>query len=47
MSRLNYEIMSGNTRGRFAITTQNGRGLITVAQPLDYKQERRFILSVS
>ncbi|CAH1394992.1 unnamed protein product [Nezara viridula] len=44
--RLNYEIMSGNTRGRFAITTQNGRGLITVAQPLDYKQERRFILSV-
>ncbi|KAL1116918.1 hypothetical protein AAG570_005387, partial [Ranatra chinensis] len=44
--RLHYEIVSGNTRGRFAMTTQNGRGLITVAQPLDYKQERRFVLSV-
>ncbi|XP_014243159.1 protocadherin-like wing polarity protein stan isoform X2 [Cimex lectularius] len=44
--RLHYEISSGNTRGRFAITTQNGRGLITVAQPLDYKQEKRFVLIV-
>ncbi|KAF6198555.1 hypothetical protein GE061_008303 [Apolygus lucorum] len=44
--RLHYEISSGNTRGRFAVTTQNGRGLITVAQPLDYKQERRFVLVV-
>ncbi|XP_073973404.1 protocadherin-like wing polarity protein stan isoform X2 [Rhodnius prolixus] len=44
--RLHYEIGSGNTRGRFAITTQNGRGLITVAQPLDFKQERRFVLVV-
>ena len=34
-------------RGRFALTTQNGRGLITIAQPLDYKQEKRFILVVS
>lgn len=42
-SRLHYEITSGNTRGRFAITSQNGRGLITIAQPLDYKQEKRFI----
>lgn len=46
-SRLHYEITSGNTRGRFAITSQNGRGLVTIAQPLDYKQERRFILSVT
>lgn len=45
--RLHYEITTGNTRGRFAITSQNGRGLITIAQPLDYKQERRFVLTVS
>lgn len=45
--RLHYEITTGNTRGRFAITSQNGRGLITIAQPLDYKQERRFVLSVT
>lgn len=46
-SRLHYEISSGNTRGRFAVTSQNGRGLITIAQPLDYKQERRFVLSIT
>ncbi|XP_055850573.1 protocadherin-like wing polarity protein stan isoform X3 [Episyrphus balteatus] len=46
-SRLHYEITTGNTRGRFAITSQNGRGLITIAQSLDYKQERRFLLTVT
>ncbi|XP_072387451.1 protocadherin-like wing polarity protein stan isoform X2 [Diabrotica undecimpunctata] len=46
-SRLHYEITNGNTRGRFAITSQNGRGLITIAQPLDYKQEKRYILTVT
>ncbi|CAG9865104.1 unnamed protein product [Phyllotreta striolata] len=45
-SRLHYEITNGNTRGRFAITSQNGRGLITIAQPLDYKQEKRYILTI-
>lgn len=45
--RLHYEITNGNTRGRFAITLQNGEGLITVAQPLDYKQEKRYILTVT
>ncbi|XP_052128982.1 protocadherin-like wing polarity protein stan isoform X1 [Frankliniella occidentalis] len=45
--RLHYELTAGNLRGRFAITTQNGRGLITVAQPLDYKQEKRFVLEVT
>ncbi|KAG8278057.1 Cadherin EGF LAG seven-pass G-type receptor 2 [Homalodisca vitripennis] len=44
--RLHYEITGGNVRGRFTLTTQNGRGLITIAQPLDYKQEKRFILTV-
>lgn len=46
-SRLHYEISSGNTRGRFAITSQNGRGLITIAQSLDYKQEKRFVLTIT
>ncbi|XP_049823743.1 protocadherin-like wing polarity protein stan isoform X2 [Aethina tumida] len=46
-SRLHYEITNGNTRSRFAITSQNGRGLITIAQPLDYKQEKRYILTVT
>ncbi|GLV44458.1 starry night [Carabus blaptoides fortunei] len=45
--RLHYELSGGNTRGRFSITSQNGRGLITVAQPLDYKQEKRYILTVT
>lgn len=45
--RLHYELTGGNTRGRFAITSQNGRGFITVAQPLDYKQEKRYILTVT
>uniref|UniRef100_A0A336MVD4 CSON001872 protein n=1 Tax=Culicoides sonorensis TaxID=179676 RepID=A0A336MVD4_CULSO len=46
-ARLHYEITSGNTRGRFAITSQNGRGLITIAQPLDFKQEKRFLLTIT
>lgn len=46
-SRLHYEITSGNTRGRFAITSQNGKGLITIAQNLDFKQEKRFVLTIT
>ncbi|XP_059052501.1 protocadherin-like wing polarity protein stan [Achroia grisella] len=46
-NRLHYEITGGNTRGRFSITSQNGRGVVTVAQPLDYKQERRYVLTVT
>nr|CAD7570225.1 unnamed protein product [Timema californicum] len=45
--RLHYELSGGNVRGRFAVTSQNGHGLITIAQPLDYKQEKRFILTVT
>ncbi|XP_066994105.2 protocadherin-like wing polarity protein stan [Anabrus simplex] len=45
--RLHYELTGGNIRSRFAITSQNGRGLITIAQPLDYKQEKRFVLTVT
>ncbi|XP_026328508.1 protocadherin-like wing polarity protein stan isoform X2 [Hyposmocoma kahamanoa] len=46
-NRLHYEITGGNIRGRFSITSQNGRGLITVAQPLDFKQERRYVLTIT
>ena len=46
-TRLHYEITNGNVRGRFAVTLQNGKGLITIAQPLDYKQEKRYILTVT
>ncbi|XP_046828165.1 protocadherin-like wing polarity protein stan isoform X1 [Vespa crabro] len=46
-AKIHYEITAGNTRGRFSIASQNGRGLITVAQPLDYKQEKRFVLTVT
>lgn len=46
-SRLHYDIKSGNLRNRFSISTQNGLGLITIAQPLDYKQAKRFILTVT
>ncbi|XP_031351868.1 protocadherin-like wing polarity protein stan isoform X2 [Photinus pyralis] len=46
-SRLHYELTNGNVRGRFAITSNNGKGLITIAQPLDYKQEKRYILTVT
>ncbi|KAJ2938245.1 hypothetical protein O0L34_g17587 [Tuta absoluta] len=46
-NKLHYEITGGNTRGRFSIASQNGRGLITVSQPLDFKQERRFVLTVT
>ncbi|XP_050548978.1 protocadherin-like wing polarity protein stan isoform X2 [Daktulosphaira vitifoliae] len=45
--RIHYEIVSGNSRGRFAIATHSGKAIVTVSQPLDYKQEKRFILSVT
>ena len=46
-SRVHYEITGGNARNRFSISTQNGQGVISIAQPLDYQQEKRFLLSVS
>lgn len=44
---MHYELTNGNVRGRFSISSHNGRGLITVAQPLDYKQEKRYVLTVT
>jgi len=45
-ARLTYEITEGNIRNRFSISTQNGEGRITIAQPLDFKSERKFVLTV-
>ncbi|KAM6973322.1 cadherin EGF LAG seven-pass G-type receptor 1-like [Aplochiton taeniatus] len=46
-SVVTYQVSSGNTRNRFAITSQSAGGLITLALPLDYKQERQYVLTVT
>ncbi|XP_061496273.1 cadherin EGF LAG seven-pass G-type receptor 1 isoform X3 [Rhineura floridana] len=46
-SVVTYQITSGNTRNRFAITSQSAGGLITLALPLDYKQERQYVLTIT
>uniref|UniRef100_A0A8C4JZJ6 Cadherin EGF LAG seven-pass G-type receptor 3 n=1 Tax=Dromaius novaehollandiae TaxID=8790 RepID=A0A8C4JZJ6_DRONO len=46
-SAITYQITGGNTRNRFSISTQGGVGLITLSLPLDYKQERRYVLTVT
>ncbi|XP_042896981.1 protocadherin-like wing polarity protein stan isoform X2 [Parasteatoda tepidariorum] len=45
--RLIYQITNGNIRGRFNIISQNRQGLISIAQPLDYRLEKRFVLTVT
>ncbi|XP_073724829.1 cadherin EGF LAG seven-pass G-type receptor 1 [Misgurnus anguillicaudatus] len=46
-SVVTYQISNGNTRNRFSITSQSGAGLITLALPLDYKQERQYVLTIT
>lgn len=46
-SRLVYQITGGNVRNRFAIASQNNQGQITVANLLDYKVEKSYILTVT
>uniref|UniRef100_A0A8C8FMX4 Cadherin EGF LAG seven-pass G-type receptor 1a n=1 Tax=Oncorhynchus tshawytscha TaxID=74940 RepID=A0A8C8FMX4_ONCTS len=46
-SVVTYQISSGNTRNRFAITSQTAGAVITLAMPLDYKQERQYVLTVT
>ncbi|XP_038149789.1 cadherin EGF LAG seven-pass G-type receptor 3 isoform X2 [Cyprinodon tularosa] len=46
-SAVTYQITGGNTRNRFAISTASGGGLLSLALPLDYKQERRYVLTVT
>ncbi|KAG8198293.1 hypothetical protein JTE90_021547 [Oedothorax gibbosus] len=45
--RLIYHISEGNHRGRFNIIHQNKEGLISVAQPLDFKTDKKFTLTVT
>ena len=45
--RVHYEITAGNTRNRFSISTQNAQGVLSIAAPLDYQQEKRFLLTIS
>ncbi|KAI2798748.1 Cadherin EGF LAG seven-pass G-type receptor 2 [Blomia tropicalis] len=46
-SRLVFQITGGNVRNRFAIVSQNNQGHITVANLLDYKVEKSYILTVT
>ncbi|KAM8930807.1 cadherin EGF LAG seven-pass G-type receptor 3 [Pelodytes ibericus] len=46
-SAIAYQITGGNVRNRFSISSQGGSGLITLSLPLDYKQERRYVLTVT
>uniref|UniRef100_A0A6Q2X1W3 Cadherin, EGF LAG seven-pass G-type receptor 3 n=1 Tax=Esox lucius TaxID=8010 RepID=A0A6Q2X1W3_ESOLU len=46
-SAVSYQITGGNTRNRFAISTAGGSGMLSLALPLDYKQERRYVLTVT
>ncbi|XP_056454757.1 cadherin EGF LAG seven-pass G-type receptor 1-like [Gadus chalcogrammus] len=46
-SVVSYQITGGNTRNRFAISSQAAGGLLTLALPLDYKQERQYVLTVA
>ncbi|KAM8829797.1 cadherin EGF LAG seven-pass G-type receptor 3 isoform 2-T2 [Synchiropus picturatus] len=46
-SAVTYQIIGGNTRNRFAINTAGSGGLLSLALPLDYKQERRYVLTVT
>ncbi|CAG5927699.1 unnamed protein product [Menidia menidia] len=40
-------ISGGNTRNRFAISSHGNGGLLTLALPLDYKQERQYALTLT
>ncbi len=46
-ARVIYTITAGDTRGSFRITSQMGQGLITVEKTLNYKQQSRYILTVT
>ena len=46
-ARVTYAISSGNSDGAFSIISQMGQGHISVAKPLNYKQQSRYILTVT
>lgn len=46
-ARVTYTISSGNIRGAFNIISQMGQGLITVGRVLNYKDQSRYILTIT
>jgi cadherin EGF LAG seven-pass G-type receptor 1 len=46
-ARVTYSISSGNTRQAFNIHSQMGLGLISVARSLNYKEQNRYVLTVT
>ncbi len=45
---LRYEIAGGNARNRFTVaTSENGEGVVSLAQPLNFGQEEEFLLTVN
>ena len=46
-SRLVFQVTAGNIRNRFSIVSQHNQGHITVANQLDYKQEKNYVLTVT
>ena len=46
-ARVSYAITAGNERHMFSIISQMGLGLITLAKSLNYKEQSRYILTVT
>ena len=46
-ARVTYAITAGNERHTFSIISQMGQGLITLAKTLNYKEQSRYILTVT
>ncbi|XP_071817220.1 cadherin EGF LAG seven-pass G-type receptor 2-like isoform X4 [Apostichopus japonicus] len=44
---ISYQIDLGNKRNRFSILSMNNEGILSVAFPLDYRQESQFALTVA
>lgn len=45
-ARLTFQISDGNHNGKFAISSEKNQAQITLAQSLDYKSERGYILKI-
>ena len=46
-TQLRYEIVAGNTRNRFTISSQHGVGVISLAQPLNFRDEANYVVIVN
>ena len=45
-ARVSYSITSGNINNAFNLISQMGQGIISIARPLNYKEQSRYILTV-